>query len=398
LIFDINGEYANDNDQDNNSSIYSANKNRCEVYALTQRVGTPSKQLKLNFYEDVSSCKEIIGNFLENDNKKSNYINSFASVVLPSIEDIEQMENLSDKSRAIRRVQMYWCILFVAGFRANEESLKKKRAMYTKYLKPFEPHFNKELRDLVYNNNAPEQPNTLESMVEEYRNFVMYERVNGELQKDRKPLFDVDDKALLGFLFPSTGSGPIILSTYRDYHSPSAGDFVNEIISLLDNGKTVILDLGNANDNIRKYFSDLLSTKVFRSQEKKFVNNTLGNTYIQLYFEEAHNLFPPQTKDNQDVYSRFAKEGAKFHIGMVYSTQSPSTISKELLVQTENFFVGHLSSLDETKALVRTQIAFDGVEEDILRARTPGYMRMLTMSNRFVIPVQAKLYKPERGE
>ena len=92
------------------------------------------------------------------------------------------------------------------------------------------------------------------------------------------------------------------------------------------------------------------------------------------------------------------KEGAKFHIGMVYSTQSPSTISKELLVQTENFFVGHLASMDETKALTHTQIAFAGVEDDILRAKTPGYMRMLTMSNRFVIPVQANLYQPERGD
>lgn len=173
---------------------------------------------------------------------------------------------------------------------------------------------------------------------------------------------------------------------------------MNEIMDYLDGGKTVILDLGNANDGIRQYFSDLLSHAVFAKQETEFVNNNLGNKYIQLYFEEAHNLFPPQTKDNQDVYSRFAKEGAKFHIGMVYSTQSPSTISKELLVQTENFFVGHLASSDETKALTRTQIAFAGVEEDILHTRTPGYMRMLTMSNRFVIPVQANLYKPKRGE
>ena len=54
--------------------------------------------------------------------------------------------------------------------------------------------------------------------------------------------------------------------------------------------------------------------------------------------------------------------------------------------------------MDETKALTHTQIAFAGVEDDILRAKTPGYMRMLTMSNRFVIPVQANLYNPKRGE
>ena len=38
------------------------------------------------------------------------------------------------------------------------------------------------------------------------------------------------------------------------------------------------------------------------------------------------------------------------------------------MAQTENFFVGHLSSQDETKALSRVQVAFDGSEEDIIKA------------------------------
>ena len=78
---------------------------------------------------------------------------------------------------------------------------------------------------------------------------------------------------------------------------------------------------------------------------------------------------------------------------MVYSTQSPSTINKELLAQTENFFVGHISSQDETRALSRVQAAFAGIEEDILRAKTPGYMRMLTLSHRFVVPMQANKFE-----
>jgi len=161
----------------------------------------------------------------------------------------------------------------------------------------------------------------------------------------------------------------------------------------LDAGLTVILDLGNATDEIRRYFSDLLSRAVFGHQETKFVNSSLGNHFLQLYFEEAHNLFPTNDKDLTGVYARFAKEGAKFHVGMVYSTQSPSTINKELLAQTENFFVAHLSSQDEASALSRVQIAFAGVEEDILRAKTPGYIRMLTMSHRFVVPMQAKKFE-----
>lgn len=399
LIFDINGEYANDSDQDE-VSLRSANPDRCVVYALTKRPQTESKELKLNFYEEPSSCKPIISSFLENDGKKSNYITAFSSVELSTFEEIGQTEGHSEKNHAIRKIQMFWSILYAAGFKANESALKAIREMYSGAIKPLEPHFNKEVMGILYGSGELPEIGSLESMCELYKKAAEYLKENGDLLVDngKKSYFDVDEKALLGFLVPKSGSGPIMLSAYRAYHSPNAKDFVTDIIKLLEDGKTVILDLGNAQDNIRKYFSDLLSSNVFAAQEKKFVNNSLGNSYIELYFEEAHNLFPPTTKDNHDVYSRFAKEGAKFHIGMVYSTQSPSTISPELLVQTENFFVGHLASKSETSALTRTQIAFDGVEEDILRAKTPGYMRMLTMSNRFVIPVQANLYRPKRGE
>jgi len=66
------------------------------------------------------------------------------------------------------------------------------------------------------------------------------------------------------------------------------------------------------------------------------------------------------------------------------------------LIQTENFFVGHISSIDELNALARLQILFDGLQKDITSTRKPGYMRMLTFSHRFAIPVQAKLFQAKK--
>ncbi|OMD83446.1 hypothetical protein BSK49_24485 [Paenibacillus odorifer] len=398
LIFDINGEYANDNPQDGNRSIRSAFEARCEVYALTKRPNTPSKPLRLNFYEQPESCIEILASMLQQDNKVSNYIRSFASVKLPSIESVVSLPD-SDKTRSIRKVQLYWAILKKAGFEAEEFRLKEK-GLISRNAKHFDPHFNQKLRTAAYSavNRAPIASITnLDELVSEFEVMAKFLRENPShpelTSSSGKPMFDPDDQALLEFLAPNSGSGPSILRTYKEYHSPYAGDFISEILSLLDTGKTVILDLGNATDAIRRYFSEILSKSIFNHQEKKFVNNELRNHYIQLYFEEAHNLFPPNEKDLTGVYARFAKEGAKFHIGMVYSTQSPSTINKELLAQTENFFIGHLSSVDETRALSRVQVAFGGLEEDIMKAKTPGYMRMLTMSHRFVIPLQAKRFE-----
>lgn len=400
LIFDINGEYANDNPQDGNKSLRSANADHCEVYALTQREGTPSKPLRLNFFEYPDSSMQIIASMLEEDKQRSNYIRSFSSVSLPSLDEINEVESISDKSKAVRKIMMYWSILSKAGFTYNENNLRTKLHA-TQHIKGFDPHFNKTIREAVYGQgNVPSDPTTISGMQNELERIASFYNQNPTsaiFQKDGEPIFDPNDIALLGFLAPTSGTGPAILRPYAKFHHKNAGQFSEEIISFLDSGKTVILDLGNATDEVRRYFSNMLSLEVFRHQETKFVENKLNDSFVQLYFEEAHNLFPVKDNELTGVYARFAKEGAKFHIGMVYSTQSPSTINKELLAQTENFFVGHLSSKDEAHALSRLQVAFDGVEQDILKAKTPGFIRMLTMSNRFVIPVQAKLFEAKNS-
>lgn len=397
LIFDINGEYANDNPQDGNKSLRSANAARCEVYALTARPETPSKPLRLNFFEQTESSIQILGSMLAQDNNSAHYVKSFASASLPSIEAVKTLPE-GERARPIRKIQMFWAILIKAGFDFDEGRLRAL-GLSARHTKHFDPHFNSALRTAAYQavsgSTPPAAPSSGEQLKSELEVIAQFRRDNPNdptltSGSSGKPMFDPDDVALLDFLNPGPGrTGPGMLRAYKGFHSPHAGDFIGEILKLLDEGKTVILDLGNATDEIRRYFADMLSKAVFAHQEKKFVGNSLGGHFVQLYFEEAHNLFPPEAKDLTGVYARFAKEGAKFHIGMVYSTQSPSTINKDLLAQTENFFVGHLSSQDEARSLGRVQVAFEGVEQDILKAKTPGYMRMLTMSHRFIIPVQA---------
>lgn len=397
LIFDINGEYANDNPQDGNKSLRSANPDRCMVYALTPREGTPSEVLRMNFYEYPAAGMQILSSLLGTDKRNAIYITSFLNASIINFDELETLES-GDKIRAARRILYYWAILKQAGYPVNEDSLRNR--IHTTCAKGFDPGFSKGLRMAAYRVKAEDELpkittlDDLKNELEVINTFRNADPKNSNLiSSSKKPVFEADDFALFDFLFPKSGAGPTILRAYMKYHDKNASDFTKDILKRLDEGFTVILDLGNAQDSIRKYFSDILSAAVFSHQEEKFVENKLHQHYIQLYFEEAHNLFPASSSDITDIYSRFAKEGAKFHIGMIYSTQSPSTINKELLAQTENFFVGHLSSQDEAHSLARLQVAYDGIEKDILRSKTPGFMRMLTMSNRFVIPVQAKLFE-----
>jgi len=391
LIFDINGEYANDNPQDESSSLKSAYEKRCQVYALTKKEKTDSKPLRLDFYENPESSHRIIATLLKEAGKDTSiYINSFLSVDLPSIESLKELAP-NEELRARRKILMYWAVLHRAGYPANVGKLKG--------LMNIDPHINQKVRCLIHGVNSVDEClaiRSLDNLANEFELCAEADRESRLKSSSREDLFDADDRAILGFLRPvsSTSAGPKIIQAFRKYHDPNAGDFVEEIIKHLDDGKTVIIDLGNAPPEVTNYFSVHLSKAIFHNQVDKFSNDKLGDHYLQLYFEEAHNLFPSKEQDEIDIYRRIAKEGAKYHIGMVYSTQSPTTINKDLLAQTENFFVAHLSSQDEVNALARVNTAYNSLKDDILQAKTVGYIRMLTRSNRFAVSVQARKFTP----
>lgn len=407
LVFDINGEYANDNPQDDNRSVASAYPDRCIVYALMPKTNTPSRLLKLNFYDNPASSKYVLNTLIRQSGRgPSDYINAFLSAELPEIDVINALPNnrMDEKIRAARRLLFYWAILNKARFTVDEGQLRRIAPTAGRVVRDFNPGFSDQLRTAAYQHGrittVPAYPNTLDELVRELEVIIRFKRDNRTsallVTGSGNPLFEQDDDALLEILEPQPGrSGITILLPFRRYHDQNAGNYQNEILELLDEGQTVILDLGNADDEIMKYFSRQLSEAVFYHQTEKFTNNALGNHFIQLYFEEAHNLFAiNDTDDATKIYRRFAKEGAKYHIGMVYSTQSPTTINPDLLAQTENFFIAHLASQDDVNRLAKLNIAYESLKNDILQAKTVGYIRMLTRSHRFVVSMQALRFSP----
>lgn len=400
LIFDINGEYANDNPQDDNLSIRSAYPNKCIVYALTPKTSTPSKPLKLNFYTNPNGSIKVLRSLLIDRGFTSGYIDTFSNIELPTIEEVNKLAFGSEKNRATRLLQFYWAVLKKAGYKADEEKLSRLLQNTQNGPSGFSPHFNRDFRNAIYNNTPPAHPTNLQELVTELETIIRFQRANttnAAVTGNNNP-FDQDDLAILNFFEPKQGSGTSLIQSFRLYHDSEAGNFLTDILNFLDQGQTVILDLGNANEEVMQYFSRQLSTAVFNHQTTKFTNNLLGNHFIQMYFEEAHNLFGYNDEsDETRIYRRFAKEGAKYHIGMVYSTQSPSTVNSDLLAQTENFFIAHLASQDDTNKLAKVNIAYESIKNDILQAKTPGYMRMLTRSHRFVISMQALKFNPSNS-
>ncbi len=181
-------------------------------------------------------------------------------------------------------------------------------------------------------------------------------------------------------------------------------EFFSLSIEKVLQGKVVIVDLPTVRPELVDFLSKRLASRLFDKALERYADKSGDDnlTDALIVIEEAHNLL----KDEAGIFYRIAKEGRKYGIGMLYSTQSPSSIPNDILSQTENFLVKHVSSEDDVKALKRAKSAFaEPISDFILNEPVIGlsYVYMEPYQP-FPVPVQVRLLREvvdelkDRGE
>ena len=229
--------------------------------------------------------------------------------------------------------------------------------------------------------------------------FVKYKKTKGH------DWIDEDLRAILLFLTRKPKpSGPVTISGYTKirnlsnlHTAVSDSSFEVDIVDLLRLGKIVLVDLSQGDPEIQGLYSERICRRIFEDSMKNFVA-AKPNNVVQFYFEEAHNLFPKKDeKDLSQIYNRVAKEGAKLNLGLIYATQEVSSISSNILKNTQNWFIAHLNNDEETRE-IKKYYDFGDFSESLIRfspASDKGFVRMKTYSNPFVVPVQVDRFSKE---
>jgi hypothetical protein len=394
IIFDINGEYANPNLQDQGTAIFDLYQEQTIRYSTVPK--EDFKEMKVNFYQEVENGFELIKTYPSIASNSANYVRSFTSIDFTKPEDYNI--NRSAKARYDRRVAVYLCCLYRAGFQASSN---------------FKIYFTakQEVRNDVGQHIDPSKGITLEQAANWWESFWdIYDSDPNQTfskykQQNAKEWADEDLKALLVMLTRKTKpggnasfSGFRILNPIREQHTSTVQQpFDQDILTNLRQGKIIIVDLSLGNPEIQKMFSEKICQRIFADAINRFTSNR-PNNFIQFYFEEAHNLFPKKDdKDLSQIYNRLAKEGAKLNLGLIYATQEVSSISSNILKATQNWFISHLNNEDEIKEL-KKYYDFSDFTESLIRFSQDsdkGFVRMKTYSKSFVIPVQIDRFPPE---
>lgn len=176
----------------------------------------------------------------------------------------------------------------------------------------------------------------------------------------------------------------------KGLHS-SSSNLIKDIFNYLKQGKTIIVDLSLKDSIDASIISTILVRKLFENNKANFTADNpedVINTVI--FVEEAQNVLSEEfVKSNANPFVRVAKEGRKFGIGLVAITQRPSAISEEIRTQAENFFTFHMGNSDDIKALIKSNVNYDGVVAKFLQTETiPGNLYMVSSTQSFVLPVR----------
>jgi hypothetical protein len=253
IIFDFNGEYANDNQQDEGTAIYQLYKDDVTRYSILEKPGF--KVMKLNFYRQLLEGFEMIRANLQDD--RAAYTQAFLNV---NWEEPDPQDR-SATTRYGKRQACFQAILGAAGFAVPRHH--RVRFVGTNEI-----------------NNAvgldPAQGLTVEEagrwftwVWDNYNTHPFFASYRAQHSREWA---DDDLQNLIRFLTrkPTPGGQaneagfrkPIRL---RDLHTPALERlYEEEVIDLLSAGKIVIIDLSQGDPAIQRTYSDRLCSAIFR--------------------------------------------------------------------------------------------------------------------------------------
>lgn len=145
-------------------------------------------------------------------------------------------------------------------------------------------------------------------------------------------------------------------TTFHDYYTESFGRDVEK----MNKNQVTIIDMSLLPFQVLETITGLIGRLILEFMSR-FEKNNRGNTPVVIVLEEAQNYIPEVNRKDREsiskkVFERIAREGRKYGLSLVVSSQRPSELSKTVLSQCNSFIVHRIQN-PEDQSYVRKLVS-----------------------------------------
>jgi hypothetical protein len=178
-------------------------------------------------------------------------------------------------------------------------------------------------------------------------------------------------------------------------HDPSS-QLLRGLERSLGAGKLCVVDISQMRGAQGLALAGVLLQRLFERNQEEFTKKDSRSVPTIAVIEEAQSVLGTSAGQGEGPFVAWVKEGRKFDLGALLVTQQPGSIPQEILSQGDNWFVFHLLSEGDLRAVKKANAHFsDDLLSSLLNEPIPGHGVFWSSSGAtpYPIPLRALLFE-----
>jgi len=185
-----------------------------------------------------------------------------------------------------------------------------------------------------------------------------------------------------------------IVCKNRVFNNTAGKSTIMEIVNKLEKGKVVIIDTSKIGDEAELLIGSMIANDVFAKYQNFKAEGTLSEKLpISIVIEEAPRVLASEKLTVGDnIYSKIAREGRKFKIGLVAVTQLTSVIPRDVLTNINTKIILGNEMATERHAIIDSAAQDLADDDKTIASLDKGEAIVTSVFTKFAIPIQIPLF------
>ena len=178
-------------------------------------------------------------------------------------------------------------------------------------------------------------------------------------------------------------------------HDPSS-QLLPGLRRALEEGRLCVVDISQMRGAQGLALAGVILQELFEGNQAEFTKKDSRSVPVIAVVEEAQSVLGATAAQGEGPFVAWVKEGRKYDLGAMLITQQPGSIPQEILSQGDNWFVFHLLSEGDLRAVRKANAHFsDDLLSSLLNEPIPGHGVFWSSAGEtpYPVPIRALLFE-----